>query len=183
VDAVECDECFLVYLRRTFTYDGAATFYAEHYRPLVNAWHGKPDGYAWTAETDAYRARCKRLWPKVKPGEWFDVGGDDCNPEHGTGLIETMEVTRQYDLVTCCQTLDHLLNPVAAFHKFAQLVRRGGHLWVDFVDYGRTREIKADHPLNWGTLPLVRAIMPAFWKIELWRDIDDRHVGVLMERQ
>jgi hypothetical protein len=183
VDAVKCDDCGLVYLRRTFTYEGAATFYAKHYRPLVNAWHGKPDGYNWDLETQDYRALCRTHWPEVDAGEWFDVGGDDCNPEHGSGLIETMDVTRQYDLVTCCQTLDHLLNPVAAFRKFAQLVRTGGHLWVDYVSFAKTKEVKADHPLNWSLLALVRLINPEQWTIRKVRALDDRHLGVLMERR
>jgi hypothetical protein len=181
VDAVQCP-CGLVYLRRTFTYEGAETFYAKHYRPLVNAWHGKPDGYDWKRETFEYRSLVSEHWPQ-DADDWFDVGGEDCNPEHGSGLIETMNVTRQYDLVTCCQTLDHLLNPVAAFHKFAQLVRRGGHLWVDYVSFAKTKEIKADHPLNWTLLPLVRLIDRDFWTIRKVRALDDRHLGVLMERQ
>lgn len=171
-----------MYLGRTFTYAGAQTFYASHYRPLVNAWHDKPAGYDWTEETHAYRMLCLPYWPAVPRDRWLDVGGDACNPEHGTGLIELMAVERQYDLVTCCQTLDHLLDPVTAFHKFAQLVRIGGRLWVDIVDYQTTQELKADHPLNWTWRTLCTAIQPRHWRLGPSVRLDDRHLGLLLER-
>lgn len=184
VQAVECADCGLVYLGWTFTYYGAKRFYEEHYRPLVNAWHGKPDGYDWLDEAGAYRQACRAHWPAGELGEWFDVGGDDCNPEHGTGLIELLEVERTYELVTCCQALDHLIDPVTAFHKFAQLVKSGGHLWIDWVDYRITQELKADHPLNWTWATVKKAIPIRHWHWSYGHpvQIDDRHYGLLLTR-
>ena len=185
VHAKECSDCGLVYLGKTFTHEGAQTFYAKHYRPLVNAWHGKPEGYDWDGESQLYYCEASSHWPNWPPAsydDWFDVGGNHCNPEHGTGLIETMAVQRTYALVTCCQTLDHLMDPVAAFHKFAQLVESGGHLWIDWVDYRITQELKADHPLNWTWRTVKQAIPIQHWSYTYPVQIDDRHFGLLLKR-
>lgn len=172
----------MVYLSRTFTYEGARRFYAAHYRDLVNAWHGRPDGYDWTTETQDYRAKCRAHWPVVEQSEWLDLGGDEVNPEHGTGLIETVPAERTFKLVTCCQTLDHLIDPVAAFHKFAQFVESGGHLWIDWVDYRITLEAKEDHPLNWTWRTVKQAIPIRHWSYTYPAQIDDRHFGLLLKR-
>jgi hypothetical protein len=183
VNAKECAGCGLVYLGRTFTFTGAHVFYEEHYRKVVNAWHGKPDGYNWTAETARYRSLCCDFWPRgLDRNQWLDVGGEDVNPEHGSGLIELKHVQRTYDFVSCCQTMDHLLDPVTAFHKFAQLVVSGGHLWIDWVDYRITQELKADHPLNWTWRTVRQAIPSRHWSYTYPVQIDDRHFGLLLKR-
>ncbi len=157
-------------------------FYEAYYRPLVNAWHDKPEGYDWRAETQAYRAKCRHYWPRVPNSQWFDVGGGDCNPEYDDGLIEQLDVERTYALVTCCQTLDHLLDPAAAFHKFAQLVPRGGFLWVDIVNFEETKEIKADHPLNWTPRTMAVCIRHRPWRVMKCVQVDATHIGYLLER-
>jgi hypothetical protein len=176
-----CHDCGLVSLTPSWSHAGAKVFYRDYYRPLVNAWHDKPAGYDWAAETRAYRDLVRPYWLGIEADEWLDLGGDAVNPEHGTGLIEEYVPTRQYQLVTCCQTLDHLCSPRQAFHVFAETVRPGGYLWVDFVDYSITQELKTDHPLNWTLVAFWRGI-PKGWSISDVRRVDDRHVGILLEK-
>lgn len=180
VGACACHECGLIYLARTFTYQGTVRFYRRHYRDLVNVWHDKPFGYDWSDETAAYRRLCEVYWPATI--DWMDVGGDAINPERESVLLETFPVEHAFEFVSCCQTLDHLIDPVTAFHKFAQLTRSGGHLWIDWVDYRKTQELKADHPLNWTWATVRRAIPVRHWSYTHPVAIDDRHYGLLLTR-
>jgi 2-polyprenyl-3-methyl-5-hydroxy-6-metoxy-1,4-benzoquinol methylase len=55
---------------------------------------------------------------------------------------------RTWDVITLCQTVDHLLDIAGTLRKVKSALAPGGHFFVDFVDYERTRTIKIDHPFN-----------------------------------
>ncbi len=72
------------------------------------------------------------------------------------GLAEEFEFAepRTFDVVSMVQTVDHLLDPVAVFHKAHHWLSDFGVFVVDFVDFayqaerqGLSDAIKTDHPL------------------------------------
>ena len=138
---VRCEGCGLIYSRECWTHDGATRFYARHYRPLVNAFHGKPAGYDWWEESAQHEAAFRGIVdPDVDDwAERFDVGamgrGDyGVGPESDGQLLEQHVVSQSYRTVTCVQTFDHLIDPRLAWDKFADITSRGGVLYVDVVD-------------------------------------------------
>jgi SAM-dependent methyltransferase len=71
------------------------------------------------------------------------------------GLVETAHLgSRRFDVVTLCQTVDHLLDVGDTLHRVRKLVSDGGVFFVDIVDlraaFSRagsiTGAIKIDHP-------------------------------------
>lgn len=80
----------------------------------------------------------------------------------------------RYELVTMCQTIDHVLDVGATLLKLKCLMSPGGLLFLDLVDYrvteakkGREGTIKVDHPfyLEPGTMApyLSRAGLKVLW--------------------
>ena len=72
-----------------------------------------------------------------------------------TGFVEECDPgEQQYDLITLCQTVDHLLDVSLALRKIRSLLCEGGLFFVDIVDFraayrrnGSVEEaIKIDHP-------------------------------------
>lgn len=65
------------------------------------------------------------------------------------GSIETEDLGPwTFDLVTMCQTADHVLDLRCALKKIRGLLRDIGLFFVDIVDYEQKRESKIDHPYN-----------------------------------
>lgn len=97
--------------------------------------------------------------------------------EHGQG----------YKLILICQTIDHLLDPMAVLKNMAKLVEPGGHLFVDIVDYrmiaaekGRQAAMKVDHPFNFEPRTMALMLRDAGWKlIRSTRAADNVHVNFL----
>ncbi len=74
-----------------------------------------------------------------------------------TGFVEECDPgERQYDLITLCQTIDHLLDVSLSLRKIRSLLCDGGLFYVDIVDFraayrrnGSVEEaIKIDHPYS-----------------------------------
>jgi SAM-dependent methyltransferase len=72
-----------------------------------------------------------------------------------TGFVEECDPEeQQYDLITLCQTVDHLLDVSLSLQKIRSLLRESGLFFVDIVDFraayrrnGSVEEaIKIDHP-------------------------------------
>jgi 2-polyprenyl-3-methyl-5-hydroxy-6-metoxy-1,4-benzoquinol methylase len=83
---------------------------------------------------------------------------------------------RKWDVVTLCQTVDHLLDPMLALRKIRSLLAPGGVFWVDALDYDRTRTLKIDHPFNFTEKTLRAMVEKAGFRIvQTSRDGD--HVG------
>lgn len=99
------------------------------------------------------------------------------------GTIEEASIPagRTWDVVTLCQTVDHLLDPMAALRKIHDVLTPGGLFWVDALDYDRTRTIKIDHPFNF-TERTMRAYLDkvGFAVLQTVRDGD--HVGFVCRK-
>lgn len=199
-----CLRCGLVFLNPVMTADAYREFYADVYRPLVSAYHGRLiDAGTIQVEQAAYALdRATLLEPYLKSGvsaTLLDIGGStgvvahhfarhfdlratvlDPSPleieqakrfdlETITGLLEDFDPEdRRFDLITLCQTVDHILDVAGAMRKIGTLLAPDGLFFVDIVDFRaaflrhwRVEEaIKIDHPYY-----LTEATMEAF----LWR--------------
>jgi SAM-dependent methyltransferase len=196
-----CLRCGLVFLNPVMTADAYREFYADVYRPLVSAYHGRLiDAETIQIEQAAYAVdRAKLLEPYLKSGvsaTLLDIGGStgvvahhfaqyfdlratvlDPSPleieqakrfdlETITGLLEDFDPKdRRFDLVTLCQTVDHVLDVAGAMRKIGALLAPDGLFFVDIVDFRAAylrhwcveEAIKIDHPYY-----LTEATMEAF---------------------
>jgi SAM-dependent methyltransferase len=91
----------------------------------------------------------------------------------------------RFDLITLCQTVDHLLDPMGAVRKIHGLLAPGGIFWLDALDYDRARQIKIDHPYNF-TERTLRALVEkaGFAIVDSARDVsaDGNHVGFVCRK-
>lgn len=71
------------------------------------------------------------------------------------GLVETVELgSRRFDVVTMCQTVDHLLDVTGTLRRVRELLSPQGLLFIDIVDFRAAylrnwsveEAIKIDHP-------------------------------------
>jgi SAM-dependent methyltransferase len=86
-------------------------------------------------------------------GTVLDPAPQELEQAHGLLKIEsTVEDWepngRTWDVITLCQTVDHLLDPMGTLKKLRGALAPGGLFYVDIVDYDKTRTIKIDHPYN-----------------------------------
>lgn len=100
------------------------------------------------------------------------------------GLVEDFDTDRQFDLISMIQTVDHLLDPVAALNKVHKWLSPHGVFLIDFVDYtvianafGIEQAIKIDHPLYFTakTAELLLALT-GFEPVIAGRTQDRRHM-------
>jgi hypothetical protein len=104
-----------------------------------------------------------------------------------TGLVEQYDFgTRRFDLVTICQTVDHLLDVAGTLARVRALLTERGRLFIDIVDFRAAylrnwsveEAIKIDHPYY-----LTDSTMRAFLRrsgFEVLRAdfaVDHLHVG------
>ena len=203
-NAQGCFRCGLVFLNPVMTADAYREFYADVYRPLVSAYHGRLiDAETIQVEQDAYaRDRATLLEPYLRTGgctTLLDIGGSTGVVAHHlarafdlratvldpapleieqakrfgletiTGLLEDFDPKdRRFDLITLCQTVDHLLDVAGAMRKIGALMAPDGVFFVDIVDFRAAylrhwsveEAIKIDHPYY-----LTEATMEAFLSV------------------
>lgn len=117
----------------------------------------------------------------------LDPAVDELAMAEGERIVSTAEdfdpAGRTWDLVTMCQTVDHLLDVAGTLKKLHSCLSEHGLFFVDMVDYDVRREVKIDHPYN-----LTKSTMKAFLKragfkiIGMERSGDRAHLGFLCER-
>jgi SAM-dependent methyltransferase len=189
-NAQGCLRCGLVFLNPVMTADAYREFYADVYRPLVSAYHGRLiNAETIQVEQEEYaRDRAQLLKPYLKSGgctTLLDIGGStgvvahhlarsfdlratvlDPSPleieqakrfglETITGLLEDFDPKdRRFDLITLCQTVDHILDVAGAMRKISAVLAPGGVFFVDIVYFRAAylrhwsveEAIKIDHP-------------------------------------
>jgi len=170
-----CMRCGLMYLGEQLTAEGYRDFYATGYRPLLAWWSGRTDQLM---VLEAYAAILARdLRPSIPKGAetHLDIGGGTeyvakaiglratiLDPAAGPskyervrGLLEDYDPRgRTWDVVTMCQTVDHLTDLVGGLRKARSMVAPDGVFWCDIVDvWGaafRNKKFRAvlkiDHP-------------------------------------
>jgi SAM-dependent methyltransferase len=185
-----CLRCGLVFLNPVMTAEAYAAFYADVYRPLVSAYHGRRiDAETLQDEQREYAAvRAEMLAPHLarrSAKTLLDVGGSTGIVAHHlkqrfrleatvidpapleidvarrlgldtqAGFVEDYDAGGgRFDLITLCQTIDHLLDIDLSLQKIRALLADDGLFFVDVVDFraawrrnGSVEEaIKVDHP-------------------------------------
>ncbi len=188
--ASACSVCGLAFLNPVMTGNAYGSFYADIYRPLVSAYHGRLiDSQTIQDEQSEY---AKALTGFVRP--WFkksegatllDIGGstgvvareladvfaikaavlDPAAAELKWAVSSGMEIIpgfiedydpkgRQFDLITLCQTIDHLSDASGSLRKIQKLLKSDGLFFVDIVDFRAANlrqesiegAVKIDHP-------------------------------------
>lgn len=108
---------------------------------------------------EADSARRRGLAVAQVPLEDYDAGGN------------------HYDLVTLCQTVDHLLDIKRDLARVRDWVAPAGKFFVDFVEHG---PVKIDHPYYLTKQTIKRYLTGAGFRLEAIEPAgDDLHVNVL----
>lgn len=170
-----CGDCGLKFLNPRLTRRGYAEFYERVYRPLLTAYYDRDLGPEALKQFQRYYA-ATLVWflGPHDGGKLLDIGGSTgvvadhlCNvfgmtgtvldpaPEelklaNGLevipGFIEDFETDRKWDLITVCQTVDHLLDVSGSLGKIHRLLTPDGVLFLDVADTTRIPRTKVDHP-------------------------------------
>lgn len=211
-----CAQCGLVFLNPRMTPEAYTAFYAGMYRSLIEASEGKPrDEDRFRKIQGQYADRLIRLLTPLleRGGELLDVGGGngvvaravgsafdmrptivDPSPEvleaYGCERImmpfEAFESLRRYDLITICQTIDHVQDLRGTLALARDLLKPGGALYVDIVDFiadarinGNVRSaIKVDHVYGLTDMTMFPALqLSGLQPIRMVYDPDARHIG------
>lgn len=84
---------------------------------------------------------------------------------------------RTWDVVTMCQTVDHLLDVASTLAKVRALLADGGLFFVDIVDCSGPYQVKIDHPFYLTPKTMERFLRQAGFRIrDIRRAADVRHV-------
>lgn len=106
--------------------------------------------------------------------------------DYGDGAPHTPEQAWElgpYDAILCCQTLDHLVDPLVTLKKFHEIANKNARLFVDVVKLPHT-QYKIDHP--WyapNAACFVGLVERSGWSV-LWLDgeTNPTHWSVLAEK-
>jgi 2-polyprenyl-3-methyl-5-hydroxy-6-metoxy-1,4-benzoquinol methylase len=106
-------------------------------------------------------------------GTVLDPAPQELEQAHGLlkiqSTVEDWEPNgRTWDVITLCQTVDHLLDPMGVLVKLRRSLRFPMRpvLFVDALDYEQTRTIKIDHPYNFTAATAARLLERSGWSIE-----------------
>lgn len=165
-----CPACGLRYFSTSINVAAYANFYQSGaYRRLVSAYHGREMGPNGEEYSLSVREFLQAGGVKTRSVDMLDVGGSEAfgiagwwerisigglrtdviDPAIDGQTAETFDPAgRTWDLITVCQTVDHLLEPGAVFKKLATCLAPAGVLFFDAVDFDATKEYKIDHPCN-----------------------------------
>ena len=132
----ECNDCDLVYVPPKFHLPESAEF--ERYLMHNN-----------DPSDSGYRSFLSRLWIELKPRLTSGATGMDFGCGPGPALAQMMQedgfevslydpyffpdrsvLERQYDFVTCTETVEHLRSPLKEFKLLDSLLVRGGYFGV-----------------------------------------------------
>ena len=199
-----CGHCGVEYQARPMTAEARKDFYGSgRYRQLCALVTGKPwdDPEHLKSEQAKYAAR----WPHrflSSRGAWLDFGGstgvvseawstarnDITVADYGDGATTTPEQALAvpdgtYDAILCCQTLDHLAEPLATLQQFLRVAKPDARLFVDVVKKPHTA-YKIDHDVYFPTAAsFLGLIERSGWSV-LWLDgeTNPTHWSVLAEK-
>ena len=96
-------------------------------------------------------------------------------------------LNRRWDLVLCCQTIDHCPQPINVMMTAAKCMAPGGLLWVDFVDVHDVSEDgeipwKIDHPCGF-TLPTAARAVEFAGLRSIVALRKDNHIGLICTKR
>lgn len=135
---------------------------------------------------DAISKRFKFAGAILEPSQTEGAKAKALGLEVIEGSLETWDPAgRQFELVTLCQTVDHLLDIKAGFAKIRSMLKPGGLFFVDISDWRcvlfrvaqRRRVVKIDHPFYLTPITTERYLTSTGFKIK------DRIGGFLFYQQ
>jgi SAM-dependent methyltransferase len=85
---------------------------------------------------------------------------------------------RTWDVITLCQTVDHLLDIAGTLRKLKAALAPGGVFFVDALDYARGQVVKIDHPHNFTLGTLLHALQRAGFGLVAF-GVEPTHVRVI----
>jgi ubiquinone/menaquinone biosynthesis C-methylase UbiE len=116
----------------------------------------------------------------------LDPCASELSPRHNTKTLQTtiedmprLDSPDPYDLVLCCQTADHLVDPLRALANLRIAASSSAYLVIDILDVRRARVYKIDHPCRWSTQALYAALTKTGWMGTHHEILDRRHQLVL----
>lgn len=205
--AVDCQKCGVTYQLEPMTDEQRREFYGSgEYRRLCEQVTGKP----WTDREYLCNRQLEYAWQieeilEPKAGRWLDYGGSTgvvsqylrryhglsdyeglVIADYGDGATVTPEQAWElgpYDTILCCQTLDHLREPLVTLKKFREVACPNARLFVDVVKKQHT-EYKIDHDCYFSTAQsFVGLVERAGWSI-VWLDCETNptHYSILAEK-
>lgn len=99
------------------------------------------------------------------------------------GFVEDYDPQgRRFDLVTMCQTADHVLDLMGTLKKVRSLLSQYGLFFVDIVDFEQTREVKIDHPYNLTRRTMREFLRRAGFDVVCEKDMASKHIGFVCTR-
>ncbi len=190
-----CIGCALIYLDPTWSEDEYKDFYDTKYRELIKGYRGRQNieenqavyGKAlanWLRDNDVKADSlldvggstgivaneivkvlgCKRV-------DVVDPNTEELSKARALGFTTYKDIDLlpldgdKYDLVICCRTIDHLLNPVMMLSDMRDQMRLAGRLYIDFCDWtmvarseGFTNSLHIDHPCNFNGNSFLRLL-------------------------
>ena len=213
---LHCLACGLGWMRDRPTPDWYANFYESgDYRKLVSEYHKRA---VMATIQDEQAKYAQRLAVKVRPKAntyLLDIGGstgviakafanvfnvqatvlDPAKEFNAEGVKHIFSSAEDYDTernkwstILMCQTIDHLLDPIAVLRKCRKWLVDGGQFFVDILDVEAEAEqkgwrgtLKVDHPWAW-TRKAMRHVLAneGFAVVDEWKTAPN-HIGFLCE--
>jgi hypothetical protein len=104
-----------------------------------------------------------------------------CGLELIPGFIEEVDLSdRHWDVITLCQTADHVLDLAGTLRKIRGSLSPDGLFFVDIVDFLKSKESKVDHPYNLTDATMTNYLRRAGFDVMVSeRAKDDVHVRYL----
>lgn len=123
-----------------------------------------------------------QYWPTLAPLTVLDPSPSELPT--GDAAVQTIQgyledpIPGHYAFINCCQTLDHVTQPVAVLTNLRNALAPGGQMYIDIALFSR---LKIDHPLRWNEPSFKRALGLTGWRI-LHERQNNFHLGVLCEK-
>jgi ubiquinone/menaquinone biosynthesis C-methylase UbiE len=146
---------------------------------------GGSTGVVTSAVAAAFRCRATVLDPS--PDELAVAAA--AGLETIAGFAERLDTDgREFDLILVCQTLDHLLDPLATLRAARRMLAPGGRAFVDVVDLELAVErlgalehaVKVDHPWYFSRANAAAMCAEAGLQVVGERETADGHRGFLL---
>lgn len=84
-----------------------------------------------------------------------------------------------FDLLLCCQTIDHSYDPLAALANLRAVANSSSVLLIDYLDLTKAPGYKLDHPSRWTAASMSVALERSGWVAQSESRVDYRHRMIL----
>jgi SAM-dependent methyltransferase len=96
------------------------------------------------------------------------------------GLGADLPLTRSYDVITCLDVLEHVINPLEVVHHLVDHLKPGGTFHVNFIDAPGGENLKESAAERAATLTLLNSALTAIHPLHV--DVPDEEYGQYVKR-